>query len=68
MTTEILLNKLYQIRSNTVTNSSVSFDMDILNDLGCVVFDEIHMINDENRGSVWEQCIMMMPEHVDTIL
>jgi superfamily II RNA helicase len=67
MTTEILLNKLYQIRSNTVTNSSVSFDMDILNDLGCVVFDEIHMINDENRGSVWEQCIMMMPEHVQMV-
>lgn len=67
MTTEILLNKLYQIRSNTVSNSSVSFDMDILNDLGCVVFDEIHMINDENRGSVWEQCIMMMPEHVQMV-
>ena len=67
MTTEILLNKLYQIRSNSVSNSSVSFDMDILNDLGCVVFDEIHMINDENRGSVWEQCIMMMPEHVQMV-
>lgn len=67
MTTEILLNKLYQIRSNSVSNSSVSFDMDILNDLGCVVFDEVHMINDENRGSVWEQCIMMMPEHVQMV-
>jgi len=67
MTTEILLNKLYQIRSNSVSNSSVSFDMDIINDLGCVVFDEIHMINDENRGSVWEQCIMMMPEHVQMV-
>ena len=67
MTTEILLNKLYQIQSNSVSNSSVSFDMDIINDLGCVVFDEIHMINDENRGSVWEQCIMMMPEHVQIV-
>lgn len=67
MTTEILLNKLYQIRSNSVSNSSVSFDMDIINDLGCVVFDEIHMINDENRGSVWEQCIMMLPEHVQMV-
>ena len=67
MTTEILLNKLYQIRSNCVSNSSVSFDMDILNELGCVVFDEIHMINDENRGTVWEQCIMMMPDHVQMV-
>ena len=67
MTTEILLNKLYQIRSNGVSNMSVSFDMDIMNELGCVVFDEIHMINDENRGAVWEQCIMMMPEHVQMV-
>lgn len=67
MTTEILLNKLYQNCSNSVSNSSVSFDMDIQNELGCVIFDEIHMINDENRGSVWEQCIMMMPEHVQMV-
>jgi len=67
MTTEILLNKLYQINSNSECNSFVSFDMDIMNELGCVVFDEIHMINDENRGSVWEQCIMMMPEHVQMV-
>ena len=67
MTTEILLNKLYQIRSNGNPILSVSFDMDIMNELGCVVFDEIHMINDENRGAVWEQCIMMMPEHIQMV-
>ena len=69
MTTEILLNKLYQIRSENCQqhNSSISFDMDIQNELGCVVFDEIHMINDEHRGGVWEQCIMMMPYHVQII-
>ena len=67
MTTEILLNKLYQIRRNALSNSFVSFDMDIINELGCVVFDEIHMINDENRGTVWEQCIMMMPDHVQIV-
>jgi superfamily II RNA helicase len=67
MTTEILLNKLYQIRNNKTMNSSVSFDMDIANELGCVVFDEIHMINDENRGTVWEQCIMMLPEQVQIV-
>jgi len=67
MTTEILLNKLYQIRNNKIINSSVSFDMDIINELGCVVFDEIHMINDENRGTVWEQSIMMMPDHIQIV-
>lgn len=69
MTTEILLNKLYQIYSNSdQVQSSVSFDMDIQNDLGCVVFDEVHMINDEHRGHVWEQSIMMLPEKVQMVM
>jgi antiviral helicase SKI2 len=68
MTTEILLNKLYQIKSSIPSPvSSVSFDMDIMNELGCVVFDEIHFINDEHRGHVWEQSIMMLPSHVQMI-
>lgn len=68
MTTEILMNKLYQIKSTTPNlNSSVSFEMDIQNELGCVVFDEIHMINDESRGHVWEQCIMLLPSHIQMI-
>jgi superfamily II RNA helicase len=71
MTTEILLNKLYQHKSknkNMLTQTSAtSFEMDIDNELACVVFDEIHMINDESRGHVWEQCIMLLPKHVQMI-
>ena len=68
MTTEILLNKLYQIKSNSKqVTSSVSFDMDIDRDLGCVVFDEIHMINDKDRGHVWENSIMLLPKHIQMI-
>jgi superfamily II RNA helicase len=68
MTTEILLNKLYQLKSSTPNlNSSVSFDMDIENELGCVVFDEIHFINEESRGHVWEQSIMLLPSHVQMV-
>ena len=69
MTTEILLNKLYQINSNSPqANSSISFDMDINNDLACVVFDEVHYINDQHRGHVWEQSIMMLPEQVQMVM
>jgi len=68
MTTEILLNKLYQIKSSSPNiKSSVSFEMDIENELGCVVFDEIHMINDESRGSIWEQSIMLLPPHIQIV-
>jgi superfamily II RNA helicase len=65
MTTEILLNKLYQLKQNI--QSSISFEMDIQHDLGCVVFDEIHFICDENRGHVWEQTIMMLPPHIQMV-
>jgi len=68
MTTEILLNKLYQLKSvSIVKNSSTSFDMDIVNELGCVIFDEIHMINDPSRGHVWENSIMMLPHHIQMV-
>ena len=70
MTTEILLNKLYQLKPpnlNVTINSSVSFDMDIETELACVIFDEIHMINDQDRGHVWENCIIMLPYHIQMV-
>ena len=68
MTTEILLNKLYQVKSSSPDpSSSISFEMDIEHELGCVVFDELHFINDEHRGHVWEQSIMMLPPQVQMI-
>ena len=53
MTTEILLS--------TFLNSSEE------DNVGCVIFDEIHMINDESRGHVWEQSIMMLHPQVQMI-
>ena len=69
MTTEVLLNKLYQLYSkNAISNSSISFEMDIERELGVVVYDEAHMINDMERGHVWEQCILLLPKHIHMIL
>ena len=64
MTTEILRNTLFQKKlvEEQKTNIPLNFDMDIDNDLGCVVFDEIHYINDPDRGKVWEQSIMLLPK------
>jgi superfamily II RNA helicase len=77
MTTEILLNKLYQIKSKskskdlkpeTNTNECLSsFDVDIETELGCVIFDELHMIGDKDRGHVWENSILMLPLHIQII-
>ena len=73
MTTEILQNQLYSRlhkNQNTSTDSlsptvtSTSFNMDIDNELGAVIFDEVHYINDSDRGKVWEETIMMLPPQV----
>lgn len=72
MTTEILRNTLFQkklIDKSNITNTNIlNFDMDIDNDLGCVIFDEIHYINDAERGKVWEETIMMLPNQVQMLM
>ncbi|XP_019620739.1 PREDICTED: helicase SKI2W-like [Branchiostoma belcheri] len=55
MTTEILRSMLY--------NGS-----DVIRDLEWVIFDEVHYINDAERGVVWEEVLIMLPEHVNIIL
>ena len=69
MTTEILQNYLYKRLNSTIEKSSnIYFEMDIENELGCVIFDEIHYINDADRGKVWEETIMMLPNHVQMVM
>lgn len=51
MTTEILRNLLYS-RSP------------LLSDLEFVVFDEVHYINNRDRGVIWEECIIMLPKYI----
>jgi len=68
LTTEIFLTTLYQLKSGSNNaSSSNSFEMDIENELGCVIFDEIHMINDPSRGHVWENSIMMLPRVIQIV-
>ena len=81
MTTEILLNQLlkYLTKKNkqltqideqdtstdntTISSTDVDFD-----NIGCIVFDEVHYINDTDRGNVWEQSIMYIPKHIQLIM
>ena len=74
MTTEILMNTLYlklnstQIPGDPQSSSGMQdFEMDF-SQLGCVVFDEVHYINDVDRGRVWEETIMMLPQHVQMVM
>lgn len=68
MTTEILMNHLFMMNNETDGGGQLQFQMDINKDLACVVFDEIHYINDVDRGRVWEQTILMLPPHIQMIM
>jgi superfamily II RNA helicase len=77
MTTEILQNTLYRKKSvdttpiNTSTPTPTNlllFDMDMEKELACVIFDEVHYINDPERGKVWEETMMMLPKHVQMVM
>jgi superfamily II RNA helicase len=70
MTTEIFMNYLFSsnAKSGAKMNKDLSFEIDIDNELACVVFDEVHFILDEQRGHVWEKTILMLPYHVQLIM
>ena len=73
MTTEIYLNtllKLMFIKSQPDYDPNklgLEFSMDIDNELGIVIHDEIHYINDRDRGHIWEKSIMNQPKHIPYI-
>ncbi|CAB0008458.1 unnamed protein product [Nesidiocoris tenuis] len=51
MTTEILRNMLYR-------------GSEIIREVSWVVFDEIHYMRDKERGVVWEETLILLPDNV----
>lgn len=51
MTTEILRNMLYEGSKR-------------IDDLFCVILDEVHYLGDRNRGPIWEEVIIHLPQRV----
>lgn len=70
MTTEILTHTLNNLKLKKKTNNNfkLNFEMDIQNELAAVIFDEVHYINDSERGNVWEQAILLLPPHIQLIM
>lgn len=66
MTTEILMNALFS-NSNHKTNP-MHFSIDLETELAAVVFDEVHYINDADRGQNWEKTLLMLPAHIQKIM
>eukprot|EP01126_Amoeba_proteus_P012072 TRINITY_DN14953_c0_g1_i6.p1 TRINITY_DN14953_c0_g1~~TRINITY_DN14953_c0_g1_i6.p1 ORF type:complete len:294 (+),score=52.00 TRINITY_DN14953_c0_g1_i6:327-1208(+) len=51
MTTEILRSMLYR-------------GSEVLREIGWVIFDEIHYMRDKERGVVWEETIILLPDTI----
>jgi ATP-dependent RNA helicase DOB1 len=51
MTTEILRSMLYR-------------GSEVMREVGWVIFDEIHYMRDPERGVVWEETIILLPDNV----
>lgn len=66
MTTEILRN--YILSYNNKEHYELDFDIDIYSELGCVIFDEVHYINDKDRGRVWEEVMLSLPHQVQFVM
>lgn len=54
MTTEIFRNTIFE-------------NPDALSNVEFVVLDEIHYLDDIERGTVWEECVIFAPEHIRLI-
>ena len=68
MTTEILMNYLFSLEQTSELKKDFEFELNINEELACVIFDEVHYINDEYRGQTWEQTILMLPQHIQMIM
>ena len=66
MTTEILRNLLYKQGTST-EHIGITAELSLAN-LDAVVFDEVHYINDPGRGSVWEECLVLLPPEINLVL
>lgn len=66
MTTEILRNTLFQ--QNMSDHTSPLFEIGGPDSIGCIVFDEVHYINDPDRGCVWEESIILTPPSTQIVM
>ncbi len=65
MTTEVYRNMLLEQGGERLDNEMLTLSS--LQDVGFVVFDELHYLSDADRGPVWEEAIICSPQHVQLV-
>ncbi len=66
LTGDVVLNPYAQILLMTteIFRNTIFDDIERLADVEYAIFDEIHYINDVERGTVWEESIIFAPQHI----
>ena len=64
VTTEILRSMLFKGSGKIFHRFPLFIFLDTIRDIEWVIFDEVHYVNDIERGVVWEETIIMLPEHI----
>ncbi len=66
VTGDVVLNPYAQVLLMTteIFRNTIFDDINRLQDVSYVIFDEIHYINDIERGTVWEESIIFAPQHI----
>jgi ATP-dependent RNA helicase HelY len=68
MTTEVYRNMLLEEGGDRFSEAeSVNLIPSSLDDVGFVIFDELHYLSDIGRGPVWEEAIICSPPHVQLV-
>jgi len=68
VTAEILRNALYKLKNQTEINTETNLDTNFIDSVTCVIMDEVHYINDPDRGSVWEETIILLNDNIQLIM
>ena len=69
VTGDVVLNPYAQVLLMTteIFRNTIFDDIERLQDVSYVIFDEIHYINDIERGTVWEESLIFAPQHIKFI-
>ncbi len=66
VTGDVVLNPYAQVLLMTteIFRNTIFDNIERLQDVSYVIFDEIHYINDIERGTVWEESLIFAPQHI----
>lgn len=66
VTGDVVLNPYAQVLLMTteIFRNTIFDNIERLDDVDYVIFDEIHYINDIARGTVWEESLIFAPQHI----